>query len=255
MLGRFISPDWWDPNKEGVGTNRYSYAHNDPVNKADANGHESEGGEGEGGKGGKIGQQGGIAGQAGKGPGAGIGDNGPPKDAQQTPAKQAAQTQAKTAAPGPGKTLGIGRGAAAGGILGAIAKGAQEDRAAHEARQAAANQAKVAGSYPGGLIEHDITTQLGTVGVLGEIKGVPSGIGVSDMAVFGRGIADDVARNAFGPTATRQAMEAMARSIAAKTGVTTTIFSGMRTQGANPGHTMSVTVDVSGEKAKISLSK
>jgi RHS repeat-associated protein len=39
MLGRFISPDWWDPNKPGVGTNRYAYAHNDPVNKSDANGH------------------------------------------------------------------------------------------------------------------------------------------------------------------------------------------------------------------------
>jgi hypothetical protein len=42
MLGRFISPDWWDPNKEGVGTNRYAYAHNDPVNKSDANGHATE---------------------------------------------------------------------------------------------------------------------------------------------------------------------------------------------------------------------
>ena len=38
-LGRFISPDWWDPNKPGVGTNRYGYADNDPVNKSDANGH------------------------------------------------------------------------------------------------------------------------------------------------------------------------------------------------------------------------
>jgi RHS repeat-associated protein len=38
-LGRFISPDDWDPTLPGVGTNRYAYAQNDPVNKADANGH------------------------------------------------------------------------------------------------------------------------------------------------------------------------------------------------------------------------
>ncbi|MER8615174.1 polymorphic toxin type 24 domain-containing protein, partial [Mesorhizobium sp. M1136] len=34
-----ISPDDWDPTKEGVGTNRYAYAQNDPVNKTDNNGH------------------------------------------------------------------------------------------------------------------------------------------------------------------------------------------------------------------------
>jgi RHS repeat-associated protein len=39
VLGRFISPDDWDPTLEGVGTNRYAYAENDPVNKSDANGH------------------------------------------------------------------------------------------------------------------------------------------------------------------------------------------------------------------------
>ncbi|TSE09302.1 RHS repeat protein [Mesorhizobium intechi] len=39
VLGRFISPDDWDPTKEGVGTNRYAYALNDPVNKSDQNGH------------------------------------------------------------------------------------------------------------------------------------------------------------------------------------------------------------------------
>ncbi|WP_217568752.1 RHS repeat-associated core domain-containing protein [Mesorhizobium sp. GbtcB19] len=39
VLGRFISPDDWDPTKEGVGTNRYAYALNDPVNNADSNGH------------------------------------------------------------------------------------------------------------------------------------------------------------------------------------------------------------------------
>jgi hypothetical protein len=36
---RFISPDTWDPTIEGVGTNRYAYAGNDPVNKSDPNGH------------------------------------------------------------------------------------------------------------------------------------------------------------------------------------------------------------------------
>jgi RHS repeat-associated protein len=38
-FGRFISPDDWDPTMLGVGTNRYAYAGNDPVNKADNNGH------------------------------------------------------------------------------------------------------------------------------------------------------------------------------------------------------------------------
>jgi RHS repeat-associated protein len=38
-LGRYISPDDWDPTLAGVGTNRYAYAGNDPVNKADPNGH------------------------------------------------------------------------------------------------------------------------------------------------------------------------------------------------------------------------
>jgi hypothetical protein len=37
--GCFISPDDWDPVIAGVGTNRYAYAENDPVNKSDANGH------------------------------------------------------------------------------------------------------------------------------------------------------------------------------------------------------------------------
>ncbi|MBK5571507.1 RHS repeat-associated core domain-containing protein [Ensifer sp. SSB1] len=36
---RFISPDSFDPTIEGVGTNRYAYAGNDPVNKSDPNGH------------------------------------------------------------------------------------------------------------------------------------------------------------------------------------------------------------------------
>jgi len=40
-LARFISPDWWDPNKDGVGTNRYAYSEQDPINKSDPNGHQS----------------------------------------------------------------------------------------------------------------------------------------------------------------------------------------------------------------------
>ncbi|PWW04457.1 RHS repeat-associated protein [Hoeflea marina] len=36
---RFISPDTMDPTQPGVGTNRYAYAGNDPVNKSDPNGH------------------------------------------------------------------------------------------------------------------------------------------------------------------------------------------------------------------------
>ncbi|MFD9901616.1 RHS repeat domain-containing protein, partial [Mesorhizobium sp. NPDC059025] len=39
VLGRFISPDNWDPTLPGVGTNRYAYSGNDPVNKSDPNGH------------------------------------------------------------------------------------------------------------------------------------------------------------------------------------------------------------------------
>ncbi|MGR9355869.1 RHS repeat-associated core domain-containing protein [Rhizobium leguminosarum] len=42
-FGRFVSPDDWDPTQEGVGTNRYAYAHNDPVNKSDPNGHADDG--------------------------------------------------------------------------------------------------------------------------------------------------------------------------------------------------------------------
>ena len=36
---RFISPDTLDPTLPGVGTNRYAYAANDPINKSDPNGH------------------------------------------------------------------------------------------------------------------------------------------------------------------------------------------------------------------------
>ncbi|MBL1437667.1 MAG: RHS repeat-associated core domain-containing protein [Rhodobacteraceae bacterium] len=38
-IGRFIQPDWWEVRKRGVGTNRYAYAGNDPVNNSDRNGH------------------------------------------------------------------------------------------------------------------------------------------------------------------------------------------------------------------------
>ncbi len=35
---RLISPDDWDPTMEGVGTNRYAYAGQDPINKSDPSG-------------------------------------------------------------------------------------------------------------------------------------------------------------------------------------------------------------------------
>jgi hypothetical protein len=35
----FIQPDWWEVTKAGVGTNRYSYSGNDPINKSDPSGH------------------------------------------------------------------------------------------------------------------------------------------------------------------------------------------------------------------------
>jgi hypothetical protein len=38
---RYISPDDWDPTVPGVGTNRYAYSENDPINKSDPNGHNS----------------------------------------------------------------------------------------------------------------------------------------------------------------------------------------------------------------------
>jgi len=41
-LGRFMQPDWWEVRQPGVGTNRYAYANNDPVNLSDRNGHNWE---------------------------------------------------------------------------------------------------------------------------------------------------------------------------------------------------------------------
>jgi RHS repeat-associated protein len=38
-LGMFIQPDWWEVSEAGVGTNRYSYSFNDPLNMVDSNGH------------------------------------------------------------------------------------------------------------------------------------------------------------------------------------------------------------------------
>jgi len=38
-LGRFIQPDWWEVTEPGVGTNRYAYSNNDPVNLMDPGGN------------------------------------------------------------------------------------------------------------------------------------------------------------------------------------------------------------------------
>ena len=38
-LGRFLSPDTWDPTMPGVDINRYAYAGNDPINGSDPLGH------------------------------------------------------------------------------------------------------------------------------------------------------------------------------------------------------------------------
>lgn len=45
-LGRFLTPDTFDPILAGVDFNRYAYAGNDPVNSSDPNGHIA-GGSGE----------------------------------------------------------------------------------------------------------------------------------------------------------------------------------------------------------------
>ena len=41
-MGRFLSPDSLDPTLPGVGTNRYAYALNDPINKRDPTGFISD---------------------------------------------------------------------------------------------------------------------------------------------------------------------------------------------------------------------
>jgi RHS repeat-associated protein len=38
-LGMFIQPDWWEVTEPGVGTNRYAYSFNDPVNLRDPGGN------------------------------------------------------------------------------------------------------------------------------------------------------------------------------------------------------------------------
>lgn len=37
----FIQPDWFDPTQPGVGTNRYAYSFNDPINNMDPNGNKA----------------------------------------------------------------------------------------------------------------------------------------------------------------------------------------------------------------------
>lgn len=42
-LGLFLQPDWFEVTKAGVGTNRYAYSFNDPVNARDPGGNEFNG--------------------------------------------------------------------------------------------------------------------------------------------------------------------------------------------------------------------
>jgi len=42
LLGRFLSPDTWDPTLSGVDINRYAYALNDPINLSDPLGHDAD---------------------------------------------------------------------------------------------------------------------------------------------------------------------------------------------------------------------
>jgi RHS repeat-associated protein len=42
LLGRFPQADTWDPYIPGVGTNRYAYSGNDPINGSDPNGHRND---------------------------------------------------------------------------------------------------------------------------------------------------------------------------------------------------------------------
>ncbi len=41
-LGLFLQPDWFEVTQAGVGTNRYSYSFNDPVNRMDPSGNQAE---------------------------------------------------------------------------------------------------------------------------------------------------------------------------------------------------------------------
>ncbi|WP_161677924.1 RHS repeat-associated core domain-containing protein [Pannonibacter tanglangensis] len=41
ILARFVSPDWFDPTQQGVGTNRYAYAANNPILFKDPSGNDS----------------------------------------------------------------------------------------------------------------------------------------------------------------------------------------------------------------------
>jgi len=41
-LSLFLQPDWFEVTKAGVGTNRFSYSFNDPVNGFDPGGNETK---------------------------------------------------------------------------------------------------------------------------------------------------------------------------------------------------------------------
>lgn len=58
-VARFISPDTYDPTRPGVGVNRYAYAGNDPINRADPGGHDYDDPDYGGGGGGTGGYDGG----------------------------------------------------------------------------------------------------------------------------------------------------------------------------------------------------
>jgi len=40
-LGLFLQPDWFEVTKQSVGTNRYAYSANDPVNAMDPSGNDA----------------------------------------------------------------------------------------------------------------------------------------------------------------------------------------------------------------------
>jgi RHS repeat-associated protein len=136
VLARFISPDWWDPDKPGVGTNRYAYSDNDPINKSDTNGHNSEaegdpdgsgrsgnsgGQKGGGEKGGPDRTGGDKHGQPGHNQRTGQPDPGPeqPQGARQSQATQAQQAGQRT-----GVGVGIGVAVGIAGVLDNVVSGA-----------------------------------------------------------------------------------------------------------------------------------